>query len=106
MEHLMRPSLRIVFAAVILALLGSFSLTAAAADTRTKIVNAANGEVGQGETPPGSNCNPYGTCNAWCAHFATWTWREAGIDIPNTPSPATSTPGVSARAARTPATPG
>ena len=79
----MRPSLRVVFAAVVLALLGSFSLTAAAADTRTKIVNAANGEVGQAETPPGSNCNPYGSCNAWCAHFATWTWRKAGIDIPN-----------------------
>ncbi len=26
---------------------------------------------------------PYGPCQAWCAHFATWTWRKAGINIPN-----------------------
>ncbi|MGW5189922.1 CHAP domain-containing protein [Kribbella sp. NPDC004138] len=79
----MRLSVRILVAAVAVALCGSLSLTAAAADTRTTIVNAANGEVGQQETPPGSNCNPYGPCEAWCAHFATWTWRQAGIQIPN-----------------------
>ncbi|MFD3406047.1 CHAP domain-containing protein [Kribbella sp. NPDC058693] len=79
----MRPTLRLLLSAVVLSLLGSLSLTAAAADPRTKIVNAANGEVGQGETPPGSNCNPYGACESWCAHFATWTWRKAGSDIPN-----------------------
>jgi hypothetical protein len=79
----MRLSLRLLLGAVLIALLGSVSLSASAADTRTTIVNAANGEVGQEETPPGSNCNPYGPCEAWCAHFATWTWRQAGIDIPN-----------------------
>ncbi|GAA2807571.1 CHAP domain-containing protein [Kribbella solani] len=76
-------SLRLLLAAVLIALLGSMTLTASAADTRTTIVNAANGEVGQQETPPGSNCNPYGPCEPWCAHFATWTWRQAGINIPN-----------------------
>ncbi|MFF0342165.1 CHAP domain-containing protein [Kribbella sp. NPDC004875] len=79
----MRLSIRLLVASVLVALFGSLSLTASAADTRTTIVNAANGEVGQQETPPGSNCNPYGPCEAWCAHFATWTWRQAGIDIPN-----------------------
>lgn len=79
----MRLSVRLLVAAVLVALCGSMSLTATAADTRTTIVNAANGEIGQQETPPGSNCNPYGPCEAWCAHFATWTWRQAGIDIPN-----------------------
>ncbi|MET9316415.1 CHAP domain-containing protein [Kribbella sp. NPDC003505] len=79
----MRLSVRMLVAAVAVALCGSLSLTAAAADTRTTIVNAANGEVGQQETPPGSNCNPYGPCEAWCAHFATWTWRQAGIQIPD-----------------------
>ncbi|GAA0923504.1 hypothetical protein GCM10009554_01680 [Kribbella koreensis] len=67
-------------------LLSTGAVTAAAApavDTRTAIVDAANGELGQGETPPGSNCTPYGPCEAWCAHFATWTWRQAGINIPN-----------------------
>ena len=79
----MRFFLRLLVASVLVAASGSLTLTASAADTRTKIVNAANGEIGQQETPPGSNCNPYGPCQAWCAHFATWTWRKAGIDIPN-----------------------
>ncbi|TDW54701.1 CHAP domain-containing protein [Kribbella pratensis] len=79
----MRPTLRLPLTAVVLSLVSSVPLTATAAETRTQIVNAANGEVGQGETPPGSNCNPYGACESWCAHFATWTWRKAGSDIPN-----------------------
>jgi CHAP domain len=27
-------------------------------------------------------CNPYGPCEQWCALFATWTWRNAGIPVP------------------------
>jgi hypothetical protein len=27
-------------------------------------------------------CNPYGPCEAWCALFATWAWRQAGIPVP------------------------
>lgn len=94
----MRPSWKKLAPALLLgsALLTAGSATASAvpaapapdaaalpADTRTAIVNAANSQIGQGETPPGSNCNPYGPCQAWCAHFATWTWRKAGITIPN-----------------------
>jgi len=28
-------------------------------------------------------CNPYGPCEEWCALFATWAWRQAGIPIPS-----------------------
>jgi hypothetical protein len=31
----------------------------------------------------GSYCNPYGPCEEWCALFATWAWRQAGIPIPS-----------------------
>jgi CHAP domain len=31
----------------------------------------------------GVNCNPYGPCEEWCALFATWAWRHAGIPIPS-----------------------
>ena len=30
----------------------------------------------------GSYCNPYGPCEEWCALFATWAWRQAGVNIP------------------------
>ncbi|QWF81336.1 CHAP domain-containing protein [Amycolatopsis sp. CA-230715] len=53
------------------------------ASVRDDIAKLANGEIGTGENPPGSNCTPYGPCESWCAHFATWAWRKAGIDIPN-----------------------
>ncbi|WP_158887638.1 CHAP domain-containing protein [Amycolatopsis anabasis] len=76
-----------LFAALVTACLAVLTVPAdaspRAADVRSEIARHAKGEVGQGETPPGSNCNPYGPCESWCAHFATWTWRKAGIDIPN-----------------------
>jgi hypothetical protein len=28
-------------------------------------------------------CNPYGPCEQWCALFATWAWRHAGVPIPS-----------------------
>ncbi len=50
---------------------------------RDKIVNAARNELRKGihEIPDGSNCNPYGPCEPWCALFASWTWRQAGVDF-------------------------
>jgi cell wall-associated NlpC family hydrolase len=33
----------------------------------------------------GAFCNPYGPCEAWCALFATWVWRQAGVPIPSYP---------------------
>jgi hypothetical protein len=31
----------------------------------------------------GFYCNPYGPCEEWCALFATWAWRQAGVPIPS-----------------------
>ncbi|MCX3064081.1 peptidoglycan-binding protein [Streptomyces beihaiensis] len=47
--------------------------------TRDKIVQAARSQLGVTEW--GNNCNPYGPCEAWCALFASWTWRQAGINF-------------------------
>ena len=48
---------------------------------RGTIVAKAQSQLGVSET--GSNCNPYGPCEYWCALFATWVWRQAGVDIPS-----------------------
>jgi peptidoglycan hydrolase-like protein with peptidoglycan-binding domain len=53
--------------------------TLAGGDVRARIVSAATSQLGVGETPPGSNCTPFGPCEAWCADFATWAWRQAGV---------------------------
>src|SRR5436305_8810247 len=41
-------------------------------DLRSKIVAIAEGQLGQGERPRGSNCTKFGPCEEWCADFATW----------------------------------
>jgi hypothetical protein len=57
-----------------------------------KIVAAARGEVGQAESPPGSNNSPriaeYRKATAgapgpgpWCAYFASWAARQAGVPV-------------------------
>ena len=48
-------------------------------DLRSKIVAIAEGQLGQGERPRGSNCTKFGPCEEWCADFATWVWRQAGV---------------------------
>ncbi|GHO50422.1 CHAP domain-containing protein [Ktedonospora formicarum] len=50
-------------------------------DIRAKIVAAARKEYARGVHETGVNCNPYGPCEEWCALFASWTWRQAGINI-------------------------
>jgi hypothetical protein len=55
------------------------------------IVNIARGEVGQAESPPGSNDSPriamYRQATAgsgvgpWCAYFASWAARQAGVPL-------------------------
>jgi cell wall-associated NlpC family hydrolase len=49
------------------------------------ILAAARKELGTGESPPGSNRNPYGPTAPWCSSFATAMWRRAGVDIPILP---------------------
>ncbi|WP_210407918.1 CHAP domain-containing protein [Allokutzneria sp. NRRL B-24872] len=49
---------------------------------KDNIVKIANAEKGNGEKPNGSNCTKYSKkCVAWCALFATWVWRKAGVGI-------------------------
>jgi hypothetical protein len=65
--------------------------TSAPASGAPAIVQAAAGEVGQAEQPPGSNDSPriaeYRTAVAgsgvgpWCAQFASWCAKQAGVPL-------------------------
>ncbi len=46
------------------------------------IVNAAASQI-QPDPNSGYFCNPYGTCEPWCALFVTWTWQQGGVSIPS-----------------------
>ena len=46
-----------------------------------EIVRIARSQLGTGETPPGSNCNPYGPCVEWCSLFVAWVWKRAGVEM-------------------------
>lgn len=55
-----------------------------ASQMRDVIVNAVSHQIGVHEW--GDNCNPYGpsgtTCGEpWCSIFASWAFRQAGIDV-------------------------
>ncbi|MFF9038549.1 CHAP domain-containing protein, partial [Streptomyces sp. NPDC014892] len=55
------------------------------AATRTQIAAIAEAEVGASEA--NGQCKKYGPCTsvAWCAYFASWVWRTAGVaDVPDT----------------------
>jgi hypothetical protein len=47
----------------------------------SKIVRIARSQLGTGESPPGSNCNPYGPCVEWCSLFVSWVWKRAGVPM-------------------------
>ena len=50
------------------------------------IVASATSQVrGDPDIPRGAYCNPYGPCEPWCALFASWVWRSAGVPIPSEP---------------------
>lgn len=46
-----------------------------------EIVRIARGQLGIGESPAGSNCNPYGPCVEWCSLFVAWVWKRAGVPL-------------------------
>lgn len=46
-----------------------------------EIVRIAESQLGRTESPPGSNCNPYGPCVEWCALFVAWVWERAGVPL-------------------------
>ncbi|HOA89422.1 CHAP domain-containing protein [Propioniciclava tarda] len=56
--------------------------TPSAADVGAIAAAIASSQLGVAETP--TNCNPYSkVCEAWCGHFATWVWQQAGVKIPD-----------------------
>jgi hypothetical protein len=64
-------------------------LLSACADSRSsgsalaaRIVRIARSQLAVRESPPGSECNPYGPCEPWCSLFASWVWRQAGVPVP------------------------
>lgn len=56
---------------------------APAGETEGRILDVARGELGFEEGP--GDQNKYGPAAAWCSSFATWVWRESGVDIPSLP---------------------
>jgi len=67
--------------ATVLCLAGLVALDShpAQAATRAQIVAIANAEVGASEA--NGNCTKYGPCTTqeWCAYFAKWVWKAAGV---------------------------
>jgi hypothetical protein len=57
------------------------------AASASRIVRIARSQLGRAESPPGSNCNPYGPCEEWCALFASWVWERAGVPLPGGTTP-------------------
>ncbi len=47
-----------------------------------KIVAEAASQI-QPDPDKGYFCNPYGTCEPWCALFVTWAWQRGGVRIPS-----------------------
>jgi hypothetical protein len=47
----------------------------------SEIVRIAESQLGTIESPPGSNCNPYGPCEQWCSLFVAWVWKKAGVPL-------------------------
>jgi CHAP domain len=52
------------------------------AASSSAIVKVAESQVGQGATPPRSDCTIYGPCEEWCSLFAAWVWQHAGVPLP------------------------
>ncbi|WP_219826049.1 FG-GAP-like repeat-containing protein, partial [Nonomuraea typhae] len=78
-----RPRALLAALGVLLALLtGSLVIDvrpAHAGATRDQIVSVAQAEIGASEANGG--CLKYGPCTTqeWCAYFAEWVWRNAGV---------------------------
>lgn len=55
--------------------------TSSSGATGNEIIRIARSQLGTGESPPGTNCNPYGPCVEWCSLFVAWVWRRAGVPL-------------------------
>ncbi|WP_062981818.1 CHAP domain-containing protein [Nocardia anaemiae] len=51
------------------------------ASTIDKIKGFAANELGVAETGTNHVNRPYNIDDAWCASFATWVWKQSGIDV-------------------------
>ncbi len=57
------------------------SASSAGSASGNEIVRIAESQLGRTESPPGSNCNPYGPCVEWCSLFVAWVWEKAGVPL-------------------------
>lgn len=55
--------------------------SSAAGASGNEIVRIAQSQLGRGEDPLGTNCNPYGPCVEWCSLFVAWVWKRAGVPL-------------------------
>lgn len=55
--------------------------SATAGASGNEIVRIAQSQLGTPESPPGTNCNPYGPCVEWCSLFVAWVWKRAGVPL-------------------------
>jgi len=58
--------------------------SSSSAASGNEIIRIARTQLGTGESPPGSNCNPYGPCVYWCSLFVAWVWKKAGVPLEGT----------------------
>jgi hypothetical protein len=65
---------------------GSILITGQPSKLGQAIVRVAETQIGQGETPPGSNCTRYGPCEEWCSLYTAWVWQHAGAALPGVPA--------------------
>jgi hypothetical protein len=49
--------------------------------TGEEVVRIARTQLGEAESPRGSNCTKYGPCVEWCALFVAWVWQRAGVEM-------------------------
>ncbi|WP_249645669.1 C40 family peptidase, partial [Nocardia sputi] len=56
--------------------------TPAASSAVQRAIQIAAGELGVSEYAEDRVNRPYNINDAWCASFATWAWRQAGINVP------------------------
>uniref|UniRef100_UPI000B0D15B3 CHAP domain-containing protein n=1 Tax=Nocardia amamiensis TaxID=404578 RepID=UPI000B0D15B3 len=56
--------------------------TAGMSSAVQRAIQIAAGELGVREYAQNRVNRPYNINDAWCASFATWAWRQAGINVP------------------------
>jgi CHAP domain len=60
---------------------GAVCMASTGGASGSAIVRIAESQLGRTESPPGSNCTPYGPCEEWCSLFVAWVWERAGVPL-------------------------